>query len=98
MDNASYHTSKNIENFFTDPMINIIYLPPRSPDLNPIENLWSVMKRNVGKRNPETFEDLKITIYEEFWSIDEHIVENLIMSMNHRIKAIIEVDGEIIDY
>ena len=51
-----------------------------------------------GKRNPETLEDLEIIIYEEFWSIDEHIVENLIMSMNHRIKVIIEVDGEIIDY
>ncbi|HBN23287.1 MAG TPA: hypothetical protein DD412_08645, partial [Holosporales bacterium] len=35
----------------------LIYLPPYSPDLNPIENYWAVMKSNIKKiRN--NFEDI----------------------------------------
>lgn len=42
LDNASWHKSKSINWHFFEPL----YLPPYSPDLNPIERLWLVMKAN----------------------------------------------------
>ena len=40
LDNATWHKSKSLNWHFFKPM----YLPPYSPDLNPIERLWLVMK------------------------------------------------------
>ena len=41
MDNASWHKSKSLNWHFFEPR----YLPPYSPDLNPIEWLWLMMKK-----------------------------------------------------
>lgn len=42
LDNATWHKSKSLKFGAFEPM----YLPPYSPDLNPIERLWLVMKAN----------------------------------------------------
>lgn len=42
LDNASWHKRKSLNWHFFEPL----YLPPYSPDLNPIERLWLVMKAN----------------------------------------------------
>lgn len=43
MDQAGWHRSKDL---VVPDNINIIYLPPYSPELNPIERLWKYMKTN----------------------------------------------------
>ena len=40
--------------------------PPMSPDLNPIENLWCTLKRNVVASNPRNLIELKTITFEEF--------------------------------
>jgi len=37
-----------------------------SPDLNPIENLWAIVKRNVEERRPKNLEDLEMFMVEEW--------------------------------
>ena len=44
IDNAPIHTSKDIERYITSRGYGCIYLPPYSPELNPIEQFWSVVK------------------------------------------------------
>ena len=44
MDNASFHRTMKIEQMCTDSGIKLIYLPPYSPDLNPIEESFSELK------------------------------------------------------
>jgi transposase len=46
-DNAGYHRSKEILEFIKDTKIVLHYLPPYSPNLNPIERLWKVMHEQV---------------------------------------------------
>jgi transposase len=49
MDNASIHKNKRIEKIIEDKGCKLLYLPPYSPDLNPIEHYWFFVKHWVGK-------------------------------------------------
>lgn len=45
MDNASFHKSQKTRELIESVGCKLIFLPPYSPDLNPIEKLWANMKR-----------------------------------------------------
>jgi putative transposase len=49
MDNASIHKSLKIRKLIESAGCFLIYLPPYSPDFNPIENYWAVMKNHIKK-------------------------------------------------
>jgi transposase len=56
-DNAGYHKSKKVKEHLRNSKIELIYLPPYSPNLNPIERLWKYMHRIVS--NNKWYEDFK---------------------------------------
>jgi len=45
MDNASFHRSQKTKDLIESVGCRVIFLPPYSPDLNPIEKFWANMKR-----------------------------------------------------
>lgn len=45
MDNASFHKSQKTRDLIESVGCTLIFLPPYSPDLNPIEKFWANMKR-----------------------------------------------------
>lgn len=47
-DNAGYHTANDIKNYAKILSIELHYLPPYSPNLNPIERLWKIMHEQVS--------------------------------------------------
>ncbi len=47
LDNASIHKGKEIDELAIQYNARLMYLPAYSPDLNPIEKAWSVLKRKV---------------------------------------------------
>lgn len=49
IDNASFHKSEKIKNLMQSAGIKLIYLPPYSPDLNPIEHYWHKIKNSIRK-------------------------------------------------
>ncbi|KAI9146747.1 hypothetical protein HJFPF1_13485 [Paramyrothecium foliicola] len=49
MDNASWHHSEKIQQMCEEAGVKIIYLPPYSPDFNPIEEYFSVLKKFIQK-------------------------------------------------
>lgn len=57
MDNATFHRSKKTKELIESVGCKVIFLPPYSPDLNPIEKFWANMKRWI-KDNIHTFDNL----------------------------------------
>jgi len=49
MDNAPIHKNKRIREMIENAGCKLLYLPTYSPDLNPIENYWAVMKKMIRK-------------------------------------------------
>lgn len=51
LDNASFHKSLKTKELIESVWAHILFLPPYSPDLNPIENYWALLKLYVRKFN-----------------------------------------------
>jgi transposase len=49
MDNASFHTSEKTKALVKKFSCRLLFLPPYSPDLNPIEKFWAFMKAKIKK-------------------------------------------------
>lgn len=56
MDNAAFHKNKITEELIKSANCNLLYLPPYSPDFNPIESKWGHVKNKV-KKIRDKFED-----------------------------------------
>ena len=54
IDNASFHKSTKIKNLIENAGAKLMYLPPYSPDLNPIENYWHKIKTVIRKMMRDT--------------------------------------------
>jgi transposase len=97
-DNAPAHTRKINTNFFIKNDINIMYWPPNSPDLNPIENVWNILKRRVGTIFVKTKEELISTIIKSSNEIKISVINNIIDSMDNRIDELIVKKYDSINY
>jgi len=56
MDRASWHTTQKIKKFDN---ITIIHLPPASPELNPVEQIWQhLRRRELSNRCFKDYDDI----------------------------------------
>ena len=62
MDNLRSHHVQGVKEAFDDAGIRFLYLPPYSPDLNPIEKMWSKMKAILRKRKERSAERLSASV------------------------------------
>jgi transposase len=101
-DNLSVHRSARATTYLGSREANVIRetipWPSYSPDLNPVENLWAVLKNNIRKRQPRTLEELRNMIYEEWDDLSEDYVQSLCSSIYDRIDMCIENEGNRINY
>jgi transposase len=101
-DNSQAHRAESVYTYLNseeaDIIIDVLPWPSYSPDLNPIENLWAVLKRNIRKRQPRTIDQLEDMIHEEWGYISDGYVRTLCLSIHNRIDMCIENEGSRIDY
>jgi len=69
LDNAGWHKTQVVRNFINKhPNIKVEYIPPYSPELNPIETCWKVSRNQVTKSQYfSSIEDMQRAL-ENFWS------------------------------
>lgn len=94
-DNDPKHTSRATKNWLATTGINTMKWPSQSPDLNPIEHLWCLVKRRLGE-NPETpksMHELMGRIDDVWQNIHEDSCRTLIESMPSRVLAVKKAKG-----
>ena len=91
-DNDPKHTSHIAKEFLDNNVPEVMDWPSNSPDLNPIENLWAIVKGNV-----ELHSELECFL-EEWGNIPNSLIINLVNSMPQHCREVIEKNGERISY
>ncbi len=92
-DLAPAHTAKGTKSWFNDHGVTVLDWPANSPDLNPIENLWGIVKRKMRDTRPSNADELKDAVKETWASIPPQQCHKLITSMPRRIEAVIKAKG-----
>ncbi len=92
-DLAPAHTAKGTKTWSNDHGVTVLDWPANSPDLNPIENLWGIVKRKMRDTRPNNADELKATVKETWASIPPQQCHKLITSMPRRIEAVIKAKG-----
>ena len=82
----------------------LLKIPPRSPDLNPIENIFKLVSDALRKQairsqiTKETYEEFKNRVISTIQSLPLEVINNTIASMPNRVKEIIKRKGQRLRY
>ena len=97
-DNDPKHMSGKAQKWRTENHIKRISWPSQSPDLNPMENVWAVLKANIGNYKPSSTNELIRIIKKEWKKLDKIFTENLVASMKNRLSDVKINKGDYILY
>ena len=91
---APYHRSKIVSEFLKKKKIKTIDWPGNSPDLNPIENVCSLLKNKVADRQTTSTQEMETAI-KLLWihNITPEYCRNLVDSMPRRLQAVLNNRG-----
>ena len=97
-DGAKCHTSKVMQEWFRKKSISLLDWPAQSPDMNPIENLWTMLKKLIYTRFARAKNLEELSDYTKAaWSIlgreYSDYIKNLSDSMETRVKACLDANG-----
>ncbi|PPR07123.1 hypothetical protein CVT26_012771 [Gymnopilus dilepis] len=94
-DGAPSHTSKSTTNWLQKNKIKLAYHPPNSPDLTPIEPVWSKLKSIIRRqqRTPTTVEELKAAALAAWEEIPLDLINKHISRMPDRVAAVLAARG-----
>ena len=91
LDNSrSHHADKTIRKARKLKII-LVFLPPYSPDLNPVEFVWKTIKREVSVKFIQSKEHLRNIIKNEFMKVEKSLsfAKNWMETFNSQIKSVI---------
>lgn len=92
-DNAPIHCAKIVKDYIRNENLNILTWPPQSPDLSPIENVWSLLKSRIAEKAPRNLVQLRQYI-EEIWpTIDPLVCQKYVFSVPTRLATMASRKG-----
>jgi hypothetical protein len=92
-DNDPKHIANLTKAWLHSKKLNGLQWPSQSPDLNPIENLWTTLKKLFHQRSSRNFIDLKQICKEEWATISEECCKKLTDTYRKRLQAVIDNKG-----
>jgi len=94
-DNARPHTAKKTKTWLANFAVNLLEdWPANSPDINPIEHVWSWMTTYVNKEAPTDNQSLIKAIEAAWDEIPQSTFRNYIEHLHHTLQAIIDTSGD----
>ena len=99
-DNASIHRSDSTLGWLAARNIDVLKWPACSPDLNPIENLWGMLVRDVYKNNKQysNVKELQDGIVKAWNNLDGNFLQTLVSSMPSRLFEVGLNQGKVTHY
>lgn len=96
-DNARIHTARIVRDYLAERNIQVLNHPPKSPDLNLIENIWAIMERDRPQLIQRTHDGLNDHVLNRWEGLRDRpdIFDNLYKSLVKRFRYVIEHDGNI---
>ena len=92
-DNDHKHTSKTTTTLLKRLRVKVREWQSMSPDLNPIEHLWRILKRKVELCKVSNIRLLRDVVIEEWMSDPVATCEALVNTMPRRVKVVRDNDG-----
>jgi transposase len=94
-DNAPPHRAQVVQEYLQAEGVERLQWPAISPDLNPIEKMWDLLRTAVARRHPlpAKLDDLRVALAQEWDSIPMQTVQSLIRSMTRRCQAVLVAQG-----
>ena len=98
-DDASIHCVEPVVDYLHELQVKKLNWPPKSPDLNPIENVWTLMQHRLNKHFDESGEPSNanelFSLIERVWNgIGVETLKSLYASMTKRVQGVIDSEGQ----
>ncbi|KAH0818967.1 hypothetical protein GEV33_003824 [Tenebrio molitor] len=94
-DNCPIHRARIVRQYLEQERVNCLPWPSKSPDLNPIENVWGRMTSLMYENDfrPNTVEELQQKIVDTWQQITPAYTRDLVSSMPRRLQMVIDSNG-----
>lgn len=92
-DNDPKHKAYWVRSWLLYNCPHVMETPPQSPDINPIENLWEHLNKNIRKHVISHKTDLKRILLEEWNKIEPTFCTKLVQSLPSRLKMVLKNKG-----
>jgi hypothetical protein len=93
-DNDPKHRLKITQNWKAKEGISVLPWPSMSSNQNPIENVWQIMKLNIAKKKIRLVRGLLVCLSTEWNRLSPELATKLVDSMQRRVTALLESQGD----
>ena len=100
MDNDPVQNSSPCKKIISSLGFSLLKIPARSPDLNPIENLFGAVKKTLRAQaverglGRESFQEFKTRVVSTLMTVGASLTDRLIASMAQRVRLLVAKKGE----